>query len=156
MPELIRRGWFVASEVTDLYSDEFPLIIQHHRISRITYPNEWCPEALRQAALLALDLQDFLMTQGYTLCDFHPWNMLYENGQPIYVDLDAIQPLNEKWPWHCYWQFLRFYLYPLKWRLWAVGAMCRCCSQISTMASPMQILRFSVASNAHCFCCKTL
>jgi len=114
MDTLVSRGYFVPSEITELFSDEFPLIVQHKRISRITYPTEWSPEAFKTAALLVLDLQEVLLSKGYILNDVHPWNILYDKGKPVFVDLGAISSFHMSAALHAYEQIQEYYLYPLK------------------------------------------
>ena len=40
--ELIKDNLLVETEITDLHSDEWVLILKHKIIPFVTYPHEWC------------------------------------------------------------------------------------------------------------------
>jgi hypothetical protein len=80
--ELMGRRQLVESKITTMASRDYPLIVEHKRLRRVTYPTEWCSEALRDAALCVLDMQIYLIGVGYTLVDAYPWNVLFERGKP--------------------------------------------------------------------------
>lgn len=66
------------------------LILKHKKITRISYPNEWCASMLKDASLFHLELSERLFGQGLFLKDAHPWNILFERGRPIFVDFTSI------------------------------------------------------------------
>lgn len=66
------------------------LILKHNKIKFISYPHEWCASMLKDAALFHLDLSERLFKQDLFLKDAHPWNILFEKGQPIFVDFTSI------------------------------------------------------------------
>ncbi len=66
------------------------LILQHQKISPISYPHEWCALMLKDAALFQLDLSINLYKEGLYLKDAHPWNILFEKGSPVFVDFTSV------------------------------------------------------------------
>ena len=111
---LIARDLLVQTEISDYSSDEYPLVLKHERISTITYPAEWAPEALRAVGMAVLDLQEVLLNHGYILGDISPWNILFRRTEPVFVDFGSLvwgaaatieQFVNE---------FHRYYIWPLQ------------------------------------------
>lgn len=66
------------------------LVLRHRRAKRISYPHEWCASMLKDAALYHLQLSIDLCKKGLHLKDAHPWNILFENGRPVFVDITSI------------------------------------------------------------------
>jgi len=66
------------------------VVLKHERITYISYPNEWCASMLREAAVFHLYLSKQLFELGLFLKDAHPWNILFERGQPVFVDFTSI------------------------------------------------------------------
>src|SRR5678815_3981698 len=88
------------------------MVVRHRMVPFTSYPEEWCPAMLKDAALTLLDLLVELARCGLTLKDAHPWNLLFDRGRPVYVDLVSITPLvDERWRNEA--EFRRFYLHPL-------------------------------------------
>jgi SAM-dependent methyltransferase len=80
-----------SREVADIIDDAIDaLVLKHKKIAYISYPHEWCAAMLKDAALFHLDLSARLYGQGLFLKDAHPWNILFEKGQPIFVDFTSI------------------------------------------------------------------
>jgi SAM-dependent methyltransferase len=66
------------------------LILEHRLINNITYPHEWSPSMLYDAALYHLKLSATLLRKGLTIKDAHPWNILFDKGRPVFVDVISI------------------------------------------------------------------
>jgi hypothetical protein len=81
---------FIYSLVNNLNIDKNSISVEHKFIESISYPYEWTPSMLKEAALYYLDLLQNLNEIGYSLKDGHPWNILFENGKPIWVDLGSV------------------------------------------------------------------
>jgi glycosyltransferase involved in cell wall biosynthesis len=73
-----------------LNASEDQLVLEHKRISSITYPHEWPPSMLQDAALFQLKLSAALLSKGLYLKDAHPLNILFESGKPVLVDFTSI------------------------------------------------------------------
>jgi hypothetical protein len=110
---LADRGLFVKSEATDLALDGYALVIHHQTIPFPSYPNEWCAAMFQDAVLAVLDLGLELARENLTLKDHHLWNLVFDGGRPVYVDLTSIIPIENGSPWPNYGKFCRSCLYPL-------------------------------------------
>lgn len=78
-------------------------VLTHEKISYITYPHEWCALMLKEAALFHLKLQMDLLDNHLYLKDAHPWNILYENGKFVFVDIPSIVDNSD---WHHFYQIM--------------------------------------------------
>ena len=110
---LIERGLLIETELTDLAVDGYAMVMSHRSLPFISYPNEWCPAMLRDAALTIIDLAIELGQWGLTLRDAHPWNVLFDFSRPLWVDLTSIAPQMKESTWSAYDEFCRFCYYPL-------------------------------------------
>lgn len=66
------------------------LILQHRKVGYVSYPHEWCATMLQDAAVFHLALSEALLTKGLALKDAHPWNILFDRGQPVFVDFTSL------------------------------------------------------------------
>ena len=88
-------------------------ILAIKKIPFITYPWEWTPTQLKEAALCTLSLQRQLIPLGLTLKDATFYNIQFIGGKPYFIDLLSIKRAEKAYPWHPYGQFLRKFVYPL-------------------------------------------
>lgn len=108
--ELIQKKLIPNTWITDLYTDDYPLIIESEKIYPVTYYTEWPAEQIYDAAKLVLEISDVVGKYGYSLKDCHPYNILYSGGKLLWCDLGSITkggtfPLQE---------FTTFYGVPLR------------------------------------------
>jgi len=89
------------------------LIIQHEKISPVTYCTEWCPSMLKNAARQTLSLSLELIKKGLMLQDAYPWNIVFQGTKPIFVDFTSIVPINAAYLWPAYSQYQAFFHRPL-------------------------------------------
>ena len=89
------------------------IVLQPERIPFITYPYEWTPCQLRDAALLTLDLADRGLHRGFILRDASAYNIQLRYGRPILIDSLSFAPRERGAPWMAYGQFCRHFLAPL-------------------------------------------
>jgi len=66
------------------------LLLGHRRVEYISYPHEWCAEMLKDAALFHLDLSLALLKKGLYLKDAHPWNILFDGSNSVFIDFTSI------------------------------------------------------------------
>jgi SAM-dependent methyltransferase len=111
--ELIGKKLIIHSEVSDLKTDDYELILTHRLIPFVSYPYEWCAAMLKDAALVVIDLEMELARHHLSLQDAHPWNVLFDGTTPYYVDFGSIVPAHQEILWPAYEQFCNFFLYPL-------------------------------------------
>lgn len=112
LERLSEQGLLIDTQGTDFSLDGFEAVVRHRLVPFVSYPEEWCPAMLKDAGLALLDLLIELARRGLTLKDAHPWNLLFDRGKAVYVDLTSITPLKDD-QWRGYDEFRRFYLNPL-------------------------------------------
>lgn len=89
------------------------LFLSPDLIENISYPYEWSFSALKDAALLTLDLQFNALKRGMTLKDATAYNVQFYKGKPCFIDLSSFEEYNEGEPWIAYKQFCQHFLAPL-------------------------------------------
>lgn len=77
---------------TEVASEGDWVTLRHPRVRVISYPHEWCGEMLWEAARLHARLFSALAPHGLWLKDAHPWNVLFEDARPCFVDVGSILP----------------------------------------------------------------
>ena len=110
---LMSQGVIVETEPTELVTDDYPLIVRQRQVPFVSYPHEWPVPMFRDACRLIIDLCIELRAAGYTLKDGHPWNVVFDFGRPVFVDVGSIVPLDTAAAWPAYDEFCRFSLFPL-------------------------------------------
>ena len=114
--ELTERGWLVPHREVDVEPwdrSTARLVLQPDPVPFISYPYEWCPGQLREAALLTLDAQLLALEHGFTLKDASAFNVQFVDGRPVLIDTLSFEPYVEGRPWVAYGQFCRHFLAPL-------------------------------------------
>jgi SAM-dependent methyltransferase len=119
--DLIRQNKLVTTDrQADLLAHEVPAAsdsvrtYRHPKISFPSYPYEWAPEMLEDAAALTLDLCEGLLEMGWGLKDATPFNVLFDGPRSVFVDVlsfekrDALDPI-----WSPYNQFVKTFVLPL-------------------------------------------
>lgn len=87
--------------------------LEHRRVPVISYPYEWSFSMLQAAALLQLELTEAAIGEGYTLKDATPYNVQFDVGGPVFIDIASFEPLADGAPWAGYRQFCEMFLFPL-------------------------------------------
>ncbi len=107
-----REHGLAESWITDLIvpDHDADLVVGHERVSPQSYCVEWCPSMLRDAGVLTLDLAGELLECDCTLQDAYPWNVLFRDSEPVFVDLTSIVPIADRGPaiWPALDQFQSF------------------------------------------------
>jgi SAM-dependent methyltransferase len=93
--------------------DRWAGFVQHQRVPVISYPYEWTFGMLQDAALLQLDLVEAAILEGMTLKDATPYNIQFQNGKPVFIDIPSFEALQPGSPWAGYRQFCEMFLFPL-------------------------------------------
>lgn len=96
--ELFDQG-LVAAEVAPATLEGFGLVLEHPRVPFISYCAEWPFEMIRDAARLVCDLSAKLLRSGVVLQDSHPWNVLFEGANPVFVDWGSLRRADPTRPW---------------------------------------------------------
>ena len=93
--------------------------IEHPRLDFISYPYEWTFGMLKDAALLQLELLSEALPEGLTIKDATPFNIQFQQGRPLFIDIGSFEPYRDGEAWIGYRQFTRQFLFPLMMRAWA-------------------------------------
>jgi len=89
-------------------------ILEHERVPFASYPYEWPPEMLWEAARLTLELARVALAEGFGLKDATPYNVLYRGSNPVFVDVPSFERRDSGDPiWLAQGQFVRTFLLPL-------------------------------------------
>lgn len=90
------------------------IVLEHSKVRFPSYPYEWSPEMLFNAAQLTLDLASKALEFGYSLKDATPYNVLFEGPHPCFIDFLSFEKRNPlDGTWKAYGQFVRTFLLPL-------------------------------------------
>lgn len=103
----------IETEIAPLEMDGYGLILKHRKIPFISYGFEWSGPMLKDAALLTIDLSIELAEIGFELQDAHPWNVLFEDCKPKFIDFGSIIPIGSKKDWSPRNEFIKCFLYPM-------------------------------------------
>lgn len=104
---LAQDGW--AEQLS-----EEAIILEHERVPFQSFPYEWPPEMLHEAAQLTLDLAESLLADGFGLKDATPYNVLFNGPRAVFVDWLSFERRDPHDPtWLPYAQFVRTFLLPL-------------------------------------------
>ncbi len=70
---------------------------------------------LKSAAILILEINDICDKYGYELKDAHPWNMLFKDNKPLFIDIGSIikKTHKKKSKWIATKEFVVGFIYPL-------------------------------------------
>lgn len=96
-----------------LGSSDAHAVIQPDRLAMLSWPHEWSPGQLRDAALLTLDVQARALEHGMTLRDASAFNVQFRRGRAVFIDTLSFAPWVEGEPWIAYGQFCEQFLAPL-------------------------------------------
>ena len=111
---LVDKGLLIETKLTDFAVHDYLMVVKHSMLPFVSYPYEWCPEMLKDAGLIILDLEIELAQRGLALQDGHPWNVLFNGSRPVYVDFGSIIPGDDRIKeWRAYDNFCHFVIYPL-------------------------------------------
>ncbi len=112
---LHERGLLVHHEVVDtsLGTDRAHVVIRPERLPVLSFPYEWAPGQLRDAALLTLEIQSVALEHGMVLRDASAYNVQFRRGRPVFIDTLSFEPWEEGTPWIAYSQFCDHFLGPL-------------------------------------------
>lgn len=109
--QLVERSWLVTH--CELRRDQSQIVIQPTPLAFISYPSEWCFDALKSAALLHLRICLLANKYGMILKDASAYNVQFVNNKPIFIDTLSFTHYREGSPWHAFGQLCRHFIAPL-------------------------------------------
>ena len=111
--KILFQSGLIPAKITPFSLNGYGLVIKHRTVPVVSYPCEWSSAMLKDAALLTCDIQSKLINSGYTLKDAHPWNILFEDCRPFFIDLGSITEFTNSRFHFFINQFRHSFLYPL-------------------------------------------
>jgi SAM-dependent methyltransferase len=89
-------------------------VVEHERVAFPSFPYEWPPEMLHEAARLTLEICERTLTDGYCLKDASPYNVLFRGPSAVFVDVLSFERREAgDSTWLPYAQYVRNFLLPL-------------------------------------------
>ncbi len=110
--ELITKKLLVDSKISN-YSIETNSIVLEHKKINISNPSEWSFSMLRDIAISILEINNICNKYGYELHDGHPWNITFNNNQPIFFDFGSIVEKSNRKNWIAIEEFINTVICPL-------------------------------------------
>ncbi len=90
------------------------VVLEHERLPFVSYPCEWSPLTLCDAALHTLEMQQLALADGMILKDATPNNILFRGCRPVFVDfLSFAERERGDYFWRARHQFDACFLLPL-------------------------------------------
>ncbi|MEQ1620726.1 MAG: class I SAM-dependent methyltransferase [Methylococcales bacterium] len=117
--QLVGLDLFPKTWVSDLKFEGCNVVLEHEKAEVTTYPYEWSPEMLRRAALCTLKVAEIAVEFGYQLKDAQPYNVIFSNKGPIFVDFGSFVEVNDAKGWLASHEFYSSFYLPLK--LYEIG-----------------------------------
>ena len=108
---LMEGGLLVSHELVEKTPQR--ILLKPQTLPLITYPCEWCFEALREAALLHLEINQRLLPEGMILKDASGYNVQFLGSRPLFIDTLSFDFYSEGTPWYAFGQFCRHFVAPL-------------------------------------------
>ncbi|WP_124979077.1 hypothetical protein [Nonlabens xiamenensis] len=113
--ELVEKGLFVQTWISELEIEGHDLVIEHKKIPYWNYPYEWSFSMLHAAANIVLDCNEVANKYGFELFDVHAFNVVFDMSKPVYVDFGSFIKTDERdgSSWSGYNNFYNSFYMPL-------------------------------------------
>ncbi len=114
--ELASGGLLIEHKLVDNIlplNEEGYCVIRPRKVPFISYPYEWAFSALKDAALLTIDIQLRALKRNMQLKDASAYNVQFDGYRPVFIDTLSFELLEVDKPWKAYGQFCRHFLSPL-------------------------------------------
>lgn len=104
----------ILNQTVNINQEDVSILVKHEKIPFRSYPYEWTPEMLHEAASLTLELSQNLLNEGMGIKDATPYNILFRGTTPIFIDWLSFEKRDEFDPiWLSQSQFIRTFCLPL-------------------------------------------
>jgi hypothetical protein len=115
---LVADGLLVAEKVIDHHelgeaAANASYVLEHPRLSFVSYPYEWPFSALKAAALLQLEIYLRALEHDVTLSDASAYNIQFQGARPVFIDHLSFRPYTPGAFWLAHRQFCEQFLNPL-------------------------------------------
>lgn len=116
-----KQGHIVSTRLVNMGEEDLPVarvkrwpaVLEHECIPYVSYPYEWSFHALKDAALLQLQLLRRSLDEDMILKDASSFNIQWHGTRPIFIDIPSFEPWTPGETWVGYRQFCQLFLYPL-------------------------------------------
>lgn len=118
LDELVRGGLVIPAREVDPgqlngTAAKARYLLEHPRLSFLSYPYEWPFAALKAAALAHLEIQLRLIDRDIALVDASAYNVQFRGPRPIFIDYLSFRRYREGALWPGHRQFCEQFLNPL-------------------------------------------
>lgn len=143
--KLVADGLLVESWISSYQVDGYALVVEHKVVPVPAYPREWSFSMLKDAGRLVLALNDRARQYGYQTKDCNGYNVLFNEGKPVFVDLTSFVEVSSKedvlLPYE---EFLLSYYHPLQlWRSAGQYLGSKCAPRaVGLLLAPQAYLRY--------------
>lgn len=104
----------ILNNTENISQKDVSILVKHEKIPFRSYPYEWTPEMLHEAAFLTLEFSQNLLTEGMGIKDATPYNILFRGTTPVFIDWLSFEKRDELDPiWLSQSQFIRTFCLPL-------------------------------------------
>lgn len=116
--DLISRNMLIAENQLDIAEisallPKASIVLEHPRIPFISHPYEWPFSALKDAALLYLDIHLQALERGVSLSDASAYNVQFIGCKPVFIDSLSFRKYSDGELWTGHRQFCEQFLNPL-------------------------------------------
>ena len=115
---LTKKGWLIhhtevdAGEDLTGHPDRYKILLPE-QLPYISYPYEWSPSQLKDAARLTLQILHIALDHDMILKDATPLNIQFRSGKAVFIDTLSFEKYDPALPWVAYRQFCECFLFPL-------------------------------------------
>ncbi len=109
---LIKFEELNKTELPDAFR-KFEFVLESKIIPFISYPYEWSFNQLKEAALHHINFQIYLLNLDVVLRDSSAYNIQFNQGRPIFIDILSLKKYEDGEYWNGYAQFCENFLNPL-------------------------------------------
>lgn len=113
LDSLVKQGYLAPFDILQGVQRDYTLVLRLARTPRISYCHEWSTVMWRDASLHLLKLLMTLAEHRLTLRYPHPWHLLFDGPNPVYIHPGSIVPLDEATFRGAFDRISRFFLRPL-------------------------------------------
>jgi 2-polyprenyl-3-methyl-5-hydroxy-6-metoxy-1,4-benzoquinol methylase len=101
-------SWHHSDDLDDQY-----VWINHQKFNFPLFPHEISAEQLYKSALLTIEIAKKALDNNFILKDASAWNVVFDEGQPIFCDVTSFESYFGDSLWVAYGQFCRHFIIPL-------------------------------------------
>ena len=111
LQKLVERNFLIPHSVEKRTPDR--ILLRPKEVPFITYPSEWSFNALKEAALLHLEINIMALKHQMILKDASGYNVQFMGPNAIFIDTLSFEMYREGTPWYAFGQFCRHFVAPL-------------------------------------------